>query len=289
MRFMLQGSIVLLGVCCAMAAQGASHYRDEAVPRLGSAAAMVFDQDAGRVLFEKNTDTVLPIASITKLMTAMVILDSGLALGQDITIAQIDTQNVKTSRSKIQPGMSFPRLDLLKLALMASENRAAAALARSFPGGTPGFVAEMNIKAAQLGMLSTRFMDPTGLNPGNVSTASDLVKMVNASYSYPIIRDFSTSDSMQMELNSPRKRKVLAWHNSNRLVINKDWDIGLSKTGYISEAGRCLVMQARIAERKVIIVLLDSWGKFTRVADAARIKRWIEALERRQQTTVVSS
>jgi D-alanyl-D-alanine endopeptidase (penicillin-binding protein 7) len=163
---MLQGSIVLLGVCCAMAAQGASHYRDEAVPRLGSAAAMVFDQDAGRVLFEKNTDTVLPIASITKLMTAMVILDSGLALGQDITIAQIDTQNVKTSRSKIQPGMSFPRLDLLKLALMASENRAAAALARSFPGGTPGFVAEMNIKAAQLGMLSTRFMDPTGLNPG---------------------------------------------------------------------------------------------------------------------------
>ena len=279
-----------LGLMLAFAsAQAAPRYQDGAALRLGSAAAMVFDQEAGNVLFEKNTDAILPIASITKLMTAMVILDSGLPLAQDITIAPIDTQNVKASRSKIQPGMSFTRLELLKLALMASENRAAAALARTFPGGTPGFVAEMNAKASQLGMQSSRFMDPTGLNPGNVSTASDLVKMVNASYGYPIIRDFSTSDSMQRELSAPRKRKVLAWRNSNRLVINPNWEIGLSKTGYIHEAGRCLVMQARIAERKVIIVLLDSWGKFTRVADAARIKRWIEGEERRQLASAVAS
>jgi D-alanyl-D-alanine endopeptidase (penicillin-binding protein 7) len=273
----------------AMEAQGATRYRDGQALRVASAAAMVIDQESGSVIYEKNTDSIMPIASISKLMTAMVVLDSGLPLSQSVTIAQIDTQNVKMSRSKIQPGMSFTRLDLLKLALMASENRAAAALARSFPGGTPGFVAEMNAKAAQLGMQNTRFMDPTGLNPGNVSTATDLVKMVNASYGYPIIRDFSTSDSMQMELDAPRKRKVLAWHNSNRLVINKSWEIGLSKTGYISEAGRCLVMQARIAERKVIIVLLDSWGKFTRVADAARIKRWIEGAEKRQQMAPVVS
>jgi D-alanyl-D-alanine endopeptidase (penicillin-binding protein 7) len=244
--------------------------------RLRSSAVLVIAQDSGEPLFAKNIDQVMPIASITKLMTAMVVLDSGLPLLESIDIDKTDIDRRKGSRSKLQVGTTLMRAEMLKLALMASENRAAAALARNFPGGTDAFVAAMNEKAAQLGMVNTRFEDPTGLTPDNVSTAEDLAKMVAAAHTYPLIREYTTSDSFKIETEDRRRHRMLSYVNSNRLIKNRQWDIGLSKTGYISEAGRCLVMQAVIADRPMIIVLLDSWGKLSRIADANRIKRWIE-------------
>ena len=238
-----------------------------------SAAALVVVQQQERPLYAKNTDVPMPIASITKLMTAMVTLDSQLPLDEQITIAKEDVDTLRGTRSKLKVGMTLTRQELLQLALMASENRAAAALAHAYPGGAPAFVAAMNRKAEALGMADSRFVDPTGLDRGNVSTAQDLVKMVKASYGYELIREYTTTPSYAVEL---RKRRNLPFHNSNQLVRSKSWDIGLSKTGYIRDSGRCLVMQAKIAEQAVIIVLLDSWGKYTRIADANRIKRWIE-------------
>jgi D-alanyl-D-alanine endopeptidase (penicillin-binding protein 7) len=246
--------------------------------KLRSAAALVVSQDQGQLLYAKNTDAVMPIASITKLMTAMVVVDSGLPLDEDLVIEQADVYVLKGTRSRLKVGMVLTRRELLKLALMASENRAAAALARSYPGGLPVFVQTMNQKAADLGMRDTRFLDSTGLNPGNVSTAHDLALMVYAGYQYPLIREFTTSDSHRIALAGRRFSRVVAFRNSNGLVRSHSWEIGLSKTGYINEAGRCLVMQATIAAKPVIIVLLDSWGKLTRIADANRIKRWVERL-----------
>jgi len=211
------------------------------------------------------------------LMTAMVVLDSGLPLLESIEIDKSDVDRRKGSRSKLRVGTTLMRAEMLKLALMASENRAAAALARNFPGGTEAFVAAMNQKAAELGMVNSHFEDPTGLTPDNVSTAEDLAKMVAAAHTYPLIREYTTSDSFKLESEDRRRHRLLSYVNSNRLVKSRQWDIGLSKTGYISEAGRCLVMQAMIADKPVIIVLLDSWGKLSRIADANRIKRWIEA------------
>jgi serine-type D-Ala-D-Ala endopeptidase (penicillin-binding protein 7) len=247
--------------------------------RLGlkSGAALVVDQETGESLLGKNEDQVLPVASITKLMTAMVILDSGLPLLESVTVEKADVDRYKGSRSKLAVGMELMRTDLLKLALMASENRAASALARTFPGGREVFVEAMNRKAQLLGMNNTHFVDPTGLNPGNVSTAGDLVKLVAAAHEYPLIRDYTTANSFRVETTGTRRVRVLHFVNSNRLVRSTSWEIGLSKTGYISEAGRCLVMQARIADKPLIIVLLDSWGKMTRIGDANRIKRWLEA------------
>jgi len=247
------------------------------VPRLRSGAVLVLAQDSGEPLFAKNVDQVMPIASITKLMTAMVVLDSGLPLLESIDIDKSDVDRKKGSRSKLKVGTTLMRAEMLKLALMASENRAAAALARNFPGGTPAFVAAMNQKAAELGMANSHFEDPTGLTPDNVSTAEDLAIMVAAAHAYPLIREYTTSDSFKIESEGKRRQRMLSYVNSNRLIKSRQWDIGLSKTGYISEAGRCLVMQAMIADRPVIIVLLDSWGKLSRIADANRIKRWIEA------------
>jgi serine-type D-Ala-D-Ala endopeptidase (penicillin-binding protein 7) len=247
--------------------------------KLRSAAALVLELGDGQLLYAKNTDAVMPIASITKLMTAIVVLDSGLPLDEPINIEPADVDTLKGTRSRLKVGMILSRYELLKLALMASENRAAAALARSFPGGLRAFVPGMNQKARDLGMQDTRFLDATGLNPGNVSTAQDLAIMVNAGYQYPLIREFTTSDSHRIALNGQRYHRVVAFRNSNGLVRSRQWDIGLSKTGYISEAGRCLVMQATIAAKPVIIVLLDSWGKLSRVGDANRIKRWVEGLE----------
>jgi len=238
-----------------------------------SAAALVVEQRQERPLYAKNTDVPMPIASITKLMTAMVVLDAQLPLDEQITIAKDDVDTLRGTRSKLKVGLELSRRELLQLALMASENRAAAALARTYPGGVPAFVAAMNRKAEALEMMDTRFVDPTGLDRGNVSTALDLVRMVKASYDYELIREFTTATSYAVE---QRKRRQLPFHNSNVLVRSKSWDIGLSKTGYIHDSGRCLVMQAKIAEQAVIIVLLDSWGKYTRIADANRIKRWIE-------------
>lgn len=242
-----------------------------------SGAALVIDQDSGELLFGKNEDQVLPIASITKLMTAIVILESGVPLSDPVTIERADIDRYKGSRSSLSVGMEFTRSDLLKLALMASENRAASALARTFPGGKEVFVDAMNRKAQLLGMSETRFVDATGLHPTNVATAEDLAILVAAAHEHPVIREYTTAESFSAEVQNSRRYRVLRFVNSNRLVRSASWEIGLSKTGYISEAGRCLVMQARIADRPLIIVLLDSWGKLTRIGDANRIKRWLES------------
>lgn len=254
-----------------------------ATPKLRSSIALIYDEKTQRPLYEKNPDVVAPIASISKLMTAMVVLDANLPLDEEIRISRLDVDTLKNTRSRMAPGMVLTRGELLKLALMASENRAAAALARTYPGGTDAAVAQMNAKARELGMKDTRFLDPTGLNSGNVSTAQDLVKMVQAAQNYPQIHEATTSASHMVE---PAGYRPLHYNNTNPLVKNASWDIGLSKTGYISEAGRCLVMKANINQRPVIIVLLDSWGKSTRVGDANRVKKWIEGSLLRGRNTV---
>jgi len=245
-------------------------------PKLTSAAALVVDQQEGNLLFAKNPDAVRSIASITKLMTAMVALDSGLPLDERLTVQSTDVRIAKGKESRLKVGVSLTRREMLKLALMSSENRAAAALARTYPGGLPAFVDAMNRKADTLGMTETRFLEPTGLDAGNVSTAHDLALMANAAYGYPLIREFTTSDLHEVPTPDRRHRPVVTYHNSNRLVRDSGWDVGLSKTGYIGKAGRCLVMQATIAAKPVIIVLLDSLGKVARAADANRIKHWLE-------------
>jgi len=254
---------------------------------LVAASAVVIDQEDGSLLYAKNTEAVMPIASITKLMTAMVVLDAGLPLEEVIAITSEDVDRLKGTSSRLRPGLRLPRREMLRLALMSSENRAASALARHYPGGARAFVAAMNQKARQLGMNDTRFVDSTGLNPHNVSTALDLARLVNASYHYTLIRDFTTTESVQLAVHDRRRPRAMAFQNSNALVRSGTWDIGLSKTGYISEAGRCLVMQARIAAKPVIIVLLDSLGKVTRIADANRIKAWVETLDVTHPTPAV--
>lgn len=243
------------------------------LPDLKSHSAMVVRLDDGRPLYAKNMDAVVPIASITKLMTAMVVLDARLPLSEPITISTADMDSIKGTHSRLKVGSRLTREDLLRIALMASENRAAAALSRVYPGGTRAFVAAMNQKARKLGMLHSRFVDGTGLSSDNVSTARDLAAMVKAAYSYPLIREFTTETAYTVELSNGR---TLQYRNSNRLVRNPDWEIGLSKTGYISEAGRCLVMQVVISATPLIIVLLDSWGRLTRIGDANRIRKWVE-------------
>jgi len=243
------------------------------LPQLGSAIAMIYDEQPGEPVYSKNVNTVVPIASITKLMTAMVILDAHLPLDEPITITREDRDRLKGTKSRLKDGLTLSRGDLLTLALMASENRAAAALARTYPGGTPVLVAMMNAKARELGMDDTHFQGPVGLHSENVSTARDLVKMVLAAQRYEHIQRASTQARHVVQINA---RQSLRFGNTNPLVRSRNWEIGLSKTGYISEAGRCLVMQAKLSERPTVIVLLDSWGKNTRVGDANRIKSWME-------------
>ena len=244
---------------------------------LRSASALVQDAETGEIVYGKNADAVTPIASITKLMTAMVILDSGLDLEEQILLNREDAIAMKGARSRLRTGLSISRGDLLLLALMASENRAAAALGRTYPGGLESFVDAMNTKAAAIDMTETRFVEPTGLSPANVSTASDLAKMVRAAHEYPVIREFSTRDRATIKAGWGKRFQSLAYGNTNGLVRSKYWDIELSKTGYISEAGRCLVMHVRLAEKDLIVVLLDSWGKHSRIGDANRIKKWLES------------
>lgn len=248
-------------------------------PLLHSAAFMIADQATGNVILEKNSDAVLPIASITKLMTAMVVLDARLGLGDLITIAHEDVDTLRGSSSHVPVGTELSREDMLRLALMSSENRASAALARTYPGGTHAFITAMNRKAASLGLRDTRFSDSTGLNSANVSSARDLVKMVSAASRYPLIREFSTTANYMVYLNGrPRQ-----FNNTNALVSSPDWQIGVSKTGFINESGKCLVMQAWLLNKPMIIVLLDSFGRFTRVADAQRVKRWLESAAAQQK------
>lgn len=245
-------------------------------PGIRSSSALVIDQMDGSAVYRKNTANVVPIASITKLMTAMVVLDANLPLDENMTVDEADVDLLKHTTSRLTVGTTLTRAEFLNLALMSSENRAAAALGRNYPGGTAAFVTRMNRKAAELGMLNTHFVDPTGLDSSNVSTAEDLVRMVQAACQYDVIREFTTASNRTVQLASGR---LAQFNNTNRLVrVRSDgWEIGLSKTGYISEAGRCLVMQANIAARPMVIVLLDSNGKNTRIADANRIKRWLES------------
>ncbi len=242
---------------------------------LRSSMALVVDQKTGKVLYSKNTDARAPIASITKLMTAMVVLDAKLPLGERLVIGNEDVDQLRNTHSRLRVGTKLSREMALQLALMSSENRAASALARHYPGGLSAFVAAMNHKAASLGMSQTRFVDSSGLNGDNVSTAQDLVKLVQAAYQYPLIRDMTTTGSYDVAMKATGQR--MQFKNTNILVRNGSWQIGLSKTGYINEAGHCLVMQAEIAKQPMIIVLLDSWGKLSRIGDAQRIKKWMES------------
>ena len=248
---------------------------------LKSQSAFILNAQNGHVVYDKNADKVAPIASITKLMTAMVILDARLSPNEIITIDNADVDKLKHTASRLRVGSSYPRHELLRLTLMSSENRAAAALARTYPGGTTAFVNAMNQKAQQIGMQNSRFIDSTGLSSDNVSTARDLAKLVAASNRYVVIRDFSTTS--QHSVSAANKRGQLQYVNSNSLVRNQNWEIDVSKTGYLNEAGRCLVMQANISGQPVVIVLLNSWGKNTRIGDANRIKKWLESNQSRKQ------
>jgi serine-type D-Ala-D-Ala endopeptidase (penicillin-binding protein 7) len=240
---------------------------------LNSNAALVLDQGSGEVLYGKNAQAIVPIASITKLMTAMVVLDARLDPDESISITNEDVDWLRGSRSRLNVGATLTRGELLRLALMASENRAAAALSRAYPGRREAFVRAMNEKARALGLAGTHYSDPTGLSSANVSDATDLAMLVAHAHTYSEIREYTTLRNFNVHVAG----RAIAFRNTNRLVANPGWDIGLSKTGFINEAGRCLVMQLQLAGRALIIVLLDSWGKSSRIADAARIRHWIEA------------
>lgn len=238
---------------------------------LKSSVALVMDQDTNEVLFSKNPQAVLPIASLTKLMTALVVTEAKLPLDEVLTISQDDVDTEKGSRSRLTVGTQLTRGEMMHLALMSSENRAAHALGRHYPGGLDAFVAAMNRKAIELGMPATKYVEPTGLSSRNQSSARDLATLVKAAHHYPLIRELSTSPEHQVAVG----HRNLQFRNTNGLVRDPDWNIGLQKTGYISEAGRCLVMQAQMAGRQLIMVFLDSAGKYSRIGDAERVRKWV--------------
>ena len=240
---------------------------------LKSSVALVIDQDTNEVLFSKNPGAVLPIASITKLMTGLGVSEAGLSMAEQLTITQDDVDTEKGSGSRLAVGTQLTRGEMMHLALMSSENRAANALGRHFPGGLDQFVAAMNRKAAALGMRDTHYVEPTGLSSKNQSSASDLAMLVRAAHQVPMLRELSTSQEAAVAVGS----RTLQFRNTNGLVRSPNWDIGLQKTGYISEAGRCVVMQAELAGRKLIMVLLDSAGKYSRIGDAERLRKWLRS------------
>lgn len=250
------------------------HYDGSGPLQLASSKALIYNQLTGEVVYGKNADIITPIASVTKLMTAMVMLDAHLPMDQLLFISEEDIDYLKGTSSRLSVGTSLTRGEFLQLALMASENRAASALGRNYPGGIRAFVRAMNYKAQSLGMTSSYFVDSSGLDSSNTSTAEDLVKMVSAAYEYPEIRQVSTTPSQEITLYG--RTNPLSFVNTNSLVRGSDWIIGLSKTGFINEAGRCLVMQAEVAGQPMIIVLLDSSGKQTRIGDANRVRKWLE-------------
>jgi D-alanyl-D-alanine endopeptidase (penicillin-binding protein 7) len=252
---------------------------------LKSSVALVLDQDTNEVLFSKNSQAVLPIASITKLMTALVVTEAQLPLHETLAVTQADVDTEKGSHSRLVVGTQLTREEMLHLALMASENRAAHALGRHYPGGLDAFIGAMNRKAQSLGMRDTHYVEPTGLSSKNQSSARDLAVLVKAAYQVPLIRELSTSPEYEVAVG----RRQLQFRNTNALVKNPAWEIGLQKTGYISEAGRCLVMQARLAGRQVIMVFLDSAGKYSRLGDAERVRRWVtESLMPAQEATTTT-
>lgn len=253
---------------------------------LKSSVALVMDQETNEVVLAKNSEAVLPIASLTKLMTAAVIVDARLSMDEDITVTSDDVDTEKNSSSRLAVGATLTRGELLHLALMSSENRAAHALGRTYPGGLQAFVSVMNTKAKALGMQDTRYVDPTGLNSNNQSSARDLAVLVKAAYQQPLIRELSTSPEHAVRLGN----RQVQFRNTNSLVRSPAWDIGLQKTGYIVEAGRCLAMQASMVGRKYIMIFLDSTGKYSRQADAERVRRWLERAPQKTSsitTTVV--
>lgn len=238
---------------------------------LKSAVALVLDQDTNEVLLSKNAQAVLPIASITKLMTAVVVVEAKQPLDEVLSITSDDIDTEKHSRSRLAPGTQLTRGEMLHLALMSSENRAANALGRNYPGGLQAFVAAMNAKAKALGMADTKYVEPTGLSSSNQSSAHDLALLVKHAHGHELIRELSTSREYQVAIG----KRQMQFHTTNALVRNPLWEIGLQKTGYITEAGRCMVVQAQLAGRKLIVVLLDSAGKYSRVGDAERIRKWL--------------
>lgn len=264
-------------VCCSTLTFGA--FTKQAVKKtyplnLSSAHVMVVDAKTNQMLYTKNASIATPIASVTKLMTAMVVLDAKLPLHQKLSITKEDVDKLKNTHSRIPVGTKFTRQEMLHLALMSSENRSAAALSRNYPGGRSAFIKAMNKKAASLGMTNTRFHDSTGLSPSNVSSAKDLVKMVKAANNYPLIHQLTTT--VQKNVQLPSQRAPLLFKNSNSLVRGGKWSIEISKTGFINEAGHCLVMMANIKNKPTVIVLLDAQGKYTTAGDATRIKDWVE-------------
>lgn len=271
----------LLAAFCLLAAVTVSHAQTPAAPRpdskapeLASVHAVIADFDTGATLFAKHADAVVPIASLTKLMMAMVVIDAEQPLGEWLTIVPRDTPIEKNAYSRLRVGSEATRRDLLHIALMSSENLACHVLAANFPGGTAAFVTAMNAKARELGMSETRFVDSSGLSPSNRSTAGDLAKMAAAAARYPLIREFSTAADYTVRFRSPAY--TLGYANTNVLARGESWDILLSKTGFLNEAGRCLIMIATVGGRAVTMVLLDSFGTRSPVGDASRVKRWIE-------------
>lgn len=240
---------------------------------LKSSVALVLDQDTNEVLLSKNSQAVLPIASITKLMTALVVVDANQSLDEKLTISDEDIDTEKGTGSRLTIGTTLSRGEMLHLALMSSENRAANALGRHYPGGLNAFVAAMNHRAQALGMSDTHYVEPTGLSSRNQSSAKDLAALVRVAHEVPLLRELSTSKEHMVTVG----RRQVSFHSTNGLVRSGSWDIGLQKTGYIAEAGRCLVMQAQMAGRKLILVFLDSAGKYSRIGDAERVRKWINA------------
>lgn len=239
---------------------------------LKSSAVLVADADTKELLYSKNPHAVLPIASITKLMTVVVNLEANLDLDEKIEITHEDMDSIKGTGSRLAPGSIFTRRELMHLALMASENRAASALGRNYPGGMQACAKAMNEKARKLGMYSSNFVESTGLSASNQSSATDLAMLVMHANKFPLIRDYSTSPSYQVE--SLRGRELM-FRNTNALIKKDHWDIQVQKTGFINEAGRCLVMQAKVGTRNLVIVLLDSVSKASRFADAERIRNFV--------------
>jgi D-alanyl-D-alanine endopeptidase (penicillin-binding protein 7) len=266
--------VLLLNLVASVPLQATVFSGLDGEPGLRSASAMVIAED-GSVIYSKDAETVRPIASVTKLMSAMVILDADLDLDEKITVTKDDRDLVQLTGSRLEFGASLSRREMIMLAVMASENRAASALGRTFPGGMPAFVRAMNRKAEALGMRDSHFADPAGLSVENRSTASDLARMVTAAYDYPLIRKASTTT--RLEVRPYAKRGPLVYGNTNRLLKNRNWDIDVSKTGYIMEAGRCLVMRARIEGELLSIVLLKSYGKLTPFGDSNRLRKWLLA------------
>ena len=267
-RFFLTSLITLGGLHSHALAQG---------PNLLSQAALILDASSGEPIFAKNANAVTPIASITKLMTAIVVIDAQQSFDEVLTVDVDDLDYLKASRSRLSLGSQLSRREMLQLALMSSENRAASALGRFYPGGLKAAVAAMNAKAKSLGMVNTRYVDTSGLSPENVSTARDLAVLVQAAQRYPLVREYSTQSDQYVQI--PATGQTLHYNNSNALVKSDGWNISVQKTGFIREAGRCVVMLAQIAQRPVVLVLLDSVGKFSRLGDAQRVKTWMETGE----------